>query len=712
MIKLKYLGVILALFILVSCGNEEDTLKTEESIVEIELGPSAFSSQLVSRSNNCLSVPAGQTDNGVSLSQGACNDAADNATQSFEFYPVAGSSSSFYLENSSARRCVNVFGADKTSSADIIQWTCHGNDHQKFELVQVDAEAKSFNLVAEHSGLCLSTGFGKTIKQSTCDGGAAQSWQVPGYQASLDLTPPTEGAPHAPRVELGVLSASETYEGTLTGTRDRDYQPDGSYYRSEVSGVHKGRLQGPSSSNFDLYLYKWNSSQRRWEIVGRSYASGSVEAVDYEGTPGYYLWLVYSRQGSGDYVFDLLRAGEEPDPDPEPEPESPFESDKVTYLSSVSVGALGGSGSGNDIWGWTDAQTGKEYALVGTSSGTSFVDISNPRSPVVKGFLPTKTRSSNWRDIKVSQDHAYIVSEASGHGLQVFDLRRLRNASNGTRFSETAHYGGFGNAHNIAINEQSKRAYIVGATSGSYPNNCRGGLHIVDISNPSQPSFSGCDGSDGYVHDVQCVIYNGPDATHRGKEICFGANEDTITITDVTNPRSPQRLSRTGYSGARYTHQGWLDSNQSYLVFNDELDEERNGHNTRSYMLDVRNLDAPRLLGNFESSRDCIDHNNYIKGNYVYQANYSCGLRVLDISDVANGRLREVAYIDTHPEDDNGQARAQTAEVGPAIRKNVEAGHADSIFEGSWSVYPYYDSGVVAISDINRGLIVVKPQLP
>ena len=32
----------------------------------------------------------------------------------------------------------------------------------------------------------------------------------------------------------------------------------------------------------------------------------------------------------------------------------------------------------NDLWGWTDASTGKEYGLIGLRNGTSFVDISDP----------------------------------------------------------------------------------------------------------------------------------------------------------------------------------------------------------------------------------------------------------------------------------------------------------------------------------------------
>ena len=129
--------------------------------------------------------------------------------------------------------------------------------------------------------------------------------------------------------------------------------------------------------------------------------------------------------------------------------------DLMSYTDKTEIGGSN-STSLNDIWGWTDSQTGKEYALVGMSNGTSFVDISNPENPVYIGRLPTQTNNSSWRDLKVYQDHVFIVSEASGHGMQVFDLTQLRNFNgNPFTFSNTAYYSGFGNAHNIFINEDT-----------------------------------------------------------------------------------------------------------------------------------------------------------------------------------------------------------------------------------------------------------------
>ena len=248
--------------------------------------------------------------------------------------------------------------------------------------------------------------------------------------------------------------------------------------------------------------------------------------------------------------------------------------DLAAFMPLVDIGGNRGNSAANDIWGWTDPDSGNESAIVGRVFGTSFVDISTPTAPVYLGELVTHGAfGSSWRDIKVYNNHAFIVSEAIGHGMQVFDLTQL-DAVDRTNlpvtFSETAHYNGMSSAHNIAINEDSGFAYIVGVSGKK---NCSGGLHMVDLSDPLNPSFAGCYSGDGYTHDAQCVNYDGPDPLYTGKEICFNGNEDTLTIVDVTDKANPVQISGTGYAGSGYTHQGWLTPDHSYFVLDDELDE-------------------------------------------------------------------------------------------------------------------------------------------
>lgn len=351
----------------------------------------------------------------------------------------------------------------------------------------------------------------------------------------------------------------------------------------------------------------------------------------------------------------------------------------VDLLSFLPLADIGG-GKGNDVWGWIDPVTGSEYALMGRTTGTSFVDITTPSSPVYLGNLPTTRFSSTWRDIKVYKDHAFIVSESRNHGMQVFDLTRLRGLTAPVTFSADALYSGFATAHNVAINETSGFAYAIGT------NTCSGGLHIVDIRTPTSPTQAGCYSGDGYTHDVQCVNYAGPDTTRTGRELCFASNEDTLTIVEVTDKSAPVLLARRTYEGASYTHQGWLTDDQRYFLIDDEADEGK-GFNTRTYVFDVADPAAPIHIGTHVGSNPAIDHNQYIVQNHTYQANYRSGLRILDISDVASGSLSEVAFFDIYPQDDANE------------------------FNGAWSVYPFFASGNVVVSGIEQGLYVLKPNL-
>ena len=333
----------------------------------------------------------------------------------------------------------------------------------------------------------------------------------------------------------------------------------------------------------------------------------------------------------------------------------------------------------NDIWGWIDPSDGTEYAILGRSTGTSFIDISDPANPIMVANLPTNTVTSFWRDIKVHDNHAFIVSEASGHGMQVVDLTQLGSIENPPQDIEAdALYTGWGNAHNIVINESTARAYGVGTATFV------GGLHILDISDPLNPTLIGDYAGDGYTHDAQVVSYIGPDGNYQGKEIAFCCNENTVTIVDVTDPTDATMISSVGYAGSSYTHQGWLTEDHRYFMSNDELDEQDYGVNTTTFIWDVSDLSDPQLIGTFVSETSAIDHNMYVLDTLVYQSNYRAGLRVLDLTDIENGELDEVAYFDVYPSSDAAQ------------------------FNGSWSNYPYLPSGVIPVSHIEEGVFFLK----
>lgn len=351
--------------------------------------------------------------------------------------------------------------------------------------------------------------------------------------------------------------------------------------------------------------------------------------------------------------------------------------------------ALFEANQGNDIWGWTDPQTDREYALVGLDNGTAFVDVTEPTAPFYLGKLPTSTSSTTWRDIKVYADHAFIVSEASEHGMQVFDLTRLRAvAAPPEIFAEDALYTGAGKVHNIVVDPEAGFAYLVGANQPD--TNCNGGgLHIVDIRTPQSPTYAGCYDDDGYVHDAQCITYQGPDSDYVGRQICATSSTDHISFVDVTDKEAPVLISSGFYANPAYTHQNWFTDDRRYLFVGDELDETGGlTVNTRTIVFDVEDLDSPEFLQYYFSLDESIDHNLYIRGRYVFQSNYETGLRVLDIADLASGVITEVANFDTYPD-----------------------GNAPT-FNGQWSNYPFFPSGTIITNDQNYGLFVLAPQFP
>ena len=362
-----------------------------------------------------------------------------------------------------------------------------------------------------------------------------------------------------------------------------------------------------------------------------------------------------------------------------------FSCSGISLRKRVSLATMDGT-AGNDIWGWFDAQSGNEYALMGMTNGIAFVDITDPEDPIFLGRLPTQTAESAWRDIKVYQDHAYIVADSAGaHGMQVFDLTRLRGLVAPQTFSADVVYGDFENAHNLAINEDTGFAYAVGT------NTCAGGLHFIDISTPINPLFAGCYSSDD-THDSQCVIYQGPDADHLNREICVSANNDRasnehlVELVDVTDKTAPVTISSTMYPQSGFAHQGWLTEDHRFFLLGDEGDESSFNVPTRTHLFDLSDLDAPVYVFAFEAATAAIDHNLYVLGNRVFEANYTSGLRVLEFGNLANRELMEIAFFDTFPSSDATD------------------------FSGAWGVYPYLPSGTIIVSDRTHGLFILSLQ--
>lgn len=365
----------------------------------------------------------------------------------------------------------------------------------------------------------------------------------------------------------------------------------------------------------------------------------------------------------------------------------PYPCQNVDLLSTMSLAELGTATNVADLWGWTDPVTGKEYAIVGGRTGTSFVDLSTPTAPVLVGFLPTHNGvSSLWRDVDTHGNWCFVGSEASGHGLQVFDLTRLRTVTDPpATFTEDAHYGGFGNSHTIFADKTEPYVYAVGANVFS------GGLIAVNVSNPLAPVLAGTFTSEGYIHENAVFLYNGPDTEHVGKRISFNFHinsNDRVTITDVTDKTDMNLIGTTPvYQVRSLCHQGWLTEDHRYLLMNDEGDEQLGNYNTRTHIFNIEDLEAPVYIGSHSGANASYDHNHYVHQGLLWQANYTSGMQVLDLANVASGTLTQVGSFDNYPVN-NGRS-----------------------YNGAWGNYPYFASGIVIVSSYGEGLFVLRPKL-
>lgn len=353
-----------------------------------------------------------------------------------------------------------------------------------------------------------------------------------------------------------------------------------------------------------------------------------------------------------------------------------FEASGVTLLSWIPLNQFAGThNSGNDCWGYT-SPSGREYAIMGLERGFGFVEITDPINPVIIATIPGPT--SLWHDVKVIGTYAYGVSEG-GSGIQVMDLSQIDSGV--VTLVRNWQSSGHSTTHNIIANEESGRLYICGANIGN------GGLVHMNLSDPTRPAVNG-GWTQMYVHDAQVVTWQG--GALDGREIAFcasgfdgGFTQTGLRVVDLTNPTSPVTLATAFYPNPGYSHQLWLTEDRRFLYLNDELDEQSGFvPTTTTRIFNVENPASPVFVGTFTSGRPSVDHNLYTRDGFIFQANYRSGLRIFDGTDPVNPV--EIAFFDTFPGSDSAQ------------------------FNGAWSVYPYFESGTVIVSDIERGLFILS----
>jgi len=351
-----------------------------------------------------------------------------------------------------------------------------------------------------------------------------------------------------------------------------------------------------------------------------------------------------------------------------------FESSRATLLSWVSPREMAGMPqNANDIWGYVSPR-GREYAIVGLLTGTAFVEVTDPGNPKVVGFI--RGEASDWRDMAVYDRFAYSVNEAGG-GVQIIDLRRIDHGT--VRLVGNFTKAGLWTAHNIYVNPDSGYAYLLGS------NVARGGLVALNLDNPRVPALEPVAWDTAYVHDVQVVTYKR--GRNKGREIAFAFTGPLgLHIIDVTDKAAPVTMSHLRYTNATYGHSGALSPDGRFLYVNDELDERFSDavSEMTTYVVRVGDLSNPVLMKKIGWGLAAIDHNSMIQNDRIYMSGYTGGLRIIDVRRPKAPRAR--GFFDTHPETDAG------------------------VFRGAWGVFAGFPSGNVIVSDIARGLFVIRPE--
>tara|TARA_B100000575_G_scaffold168348_1_gene134701 strand:- start:698 stop:2716 length:2019 start_codon:yes stop_codon:yes gene_type:complete len=319
------------------------------------------------------------------------------------------------------------------------------------------------------------------------------------------------------------------------------------------------------------------------------------------------------------------------------------------------VGNLPYSQGTNDIWGYADGSS--EYALVGTVTGFSVVDVTNPSNPIELFFI--EGSSSTWRDIKTWGKYAYVTTEAED-GLLIVDLSDL----SGQTYVYTQEF--FLTSHNIYIDENGY-AYIFGADTGN------GGAIILDLTNdPMNPTIAGIF-DDYYLHDG---MVRGD--TLWGSAIYAGV----FSVIDVSDKSNPSIMSSYPTS-CQFTHNAWISDDNNYLFTTDETSGCYIGSYDVSDIYNIQEIDLVQEWtgdGAYGQQEDVIPHNTHVFGDYLVTSYYTSGVTIIDASDPFN--LIEVAYYDTSP-------------------------FSGGSFDGCWGAYPYLPSGLILATDQQEGLFVL-----
>ncbi len=320
----------------------------------------------------------------------------------------------------------------------------------------------------------------------------------------------------------------------------------------------------------------------------------------------------------------------------------------------------------NEMWGV--AINGKEYAIIGSTAGAHFVDVTDPSQPTEAFFVEGRSTGGQiiHRDFHDFNGYLYAVSDEGASSLQIIDLQNLPSSISVVYDKSDL----IKKAHNIFIDEEHALLYAFATKDG---NNDSYAMRVYCLADPTNPVFLAehktFDGltvghvHDGYVEDNIAFLN------------CGG---DGFIIADFTDPLNPVTLSKLeSYPQQGYNHSGWPTTDLSYYYMADE------NYSKDIKVVDINDLENISVTGTFNAEKNSqftITHNQVVACGYLYVSYYFEGLQVYDIS-TPSAPVRVLEFDTYQPE-------------------NYQA------YKGAWGVYPFLPSGNILVSDMQSGLFV------
>lgn len=323
-------------------------------------------------------------------------------------------------------------------------------------------------------------------------------------------------------------------------------------------------------------------------------------------------------------------------------------------------------------WGWKQTSTNKEYAIVGGSNGTYFIDISSPATPSVSAFVPGKT-GCTWREIKTYQNYCYVISDdAFPNTFQIIDMSTL--PSTVTVVHDGITY--FERAHTLWVD--GNKLYVAGLT---YSTSAASAMNVYSLATPTAPLLLRSVNQDistslfNYVHDMYV----------RNDTVFASTGYSGMYILKLTAANTFTQLgSYTGYASSAYNHSSMLTQDAKYLLFCDEVPGS-----LPIKFVNVQNFSNVQPVQTFQPHTGTTPHNPYLIGNkWAIVSCYQDGLNIYDISQPGNAALS--GYFDTYP-----QGGFNTGNY-----------NGDD-YRGNWGAYPYLPSGIIIAVDMQNGVFLL-----